>query len=132
MNAVTKSIVLPCSAGAAWRFLADGSQWPRWATRNVLASTPLSEDRWGIQTPRGAGILRIRSIEAFGILDHDFIDPREGPWTVPARVVPLSKGSTFIMTLEKPGGMPPEAFERGLRELDDELAQLARLSSTLE
>lgn len=132
MHAVTKSILLPCSANAAWRFLADGSQWPRWATSNVLASKAMSDDRWEIQTPRGAGILRIRGVEALGILDHDFIDPREGQWTVPARVVPLSMGSAFIMTLEKPGGMPAEAFVRGLKELDDELAQLARSASTLE
>jgi hypothetical protein len=132
MSACTKSIALYCSAGAAWRFLADGARWPQWAIRNVLTSKPVGEDRWEIQTPRGAGILRIRSVEALGILDHDFIDPREGQWTVPARVVPLSKGSAFIMTLERPIGMPPEAFERGLQELDDELAQLARLSLTLE
>lgn len=132
MTAITKSIVLSCSAGTAWSFLADGSRWPQWATRNVLASKQVSEDRWEIQTPRGAGILRISGVEALGILDHDFIDPREGRWTVPARVVPLSKGSAFIMTLERPGGMPTEAFERGLQELEDELAQLARLSLTLE
>jgi hypothetical protein len=36
------------------------------------------------------------------------------------------------MTLEKPAGMPEEVFERGLKELDDELAQLARLSSIAE
>jgi len=132
MSVVTKSIVLSCNAATAWKFLADGSRWSQWAIRNVLASTPVSDDRWEIQTPRGAGTLRIRGVEALGVLDHDFIDPREGQWTVPARVVPLSKGAAFILTLEKPGDMPPEMFERGLKELDEELAQLARISSTLE
>jgi hypothetical protein len=73
----------------------------------------------------------IRGVEDSGILDHDFIDPMEGKWTVPARVVRTSTGSLFIMTLKKPDGMPHEAFERGLKELDDELAQLARLTSYL-
>ncbi len=131
MTAVTKSIALACSAEVAWRFLADGSRWPQWAIRNVLESRPAGEKSWEIRTPRGTGILRIRGIEAHGILDHDFIDPKEGTWTVPARVVPLSSGSAFMMTLEKPAGMPAEAFEQGLQELDVELAQLARLSSTL-
>jgi hypothetical protein len=131
MNIVTKSIPLLCSPQAAWKLLADGGQWPHWAIRNVLASKPVGEARWEIQTPRGPGVLQIRGVEAYGILDHDFIDPKEGKWTVPARVVPLSTGSVFIMTLEKPAGMPDEAFERGLKELDDELAQLARLTSSL-
>ena len=131
MSVVTKSISLSCSPTAAWRFLADGSQWPRWAVRNVLAAKPIGENRWEIQTPRGPGVLCIRGVEAYGILDHDFLDPREGKWTVPARVVPTSTGSVFIMTLEKPSGMPEEAFEGGLKGLDDELAQLAHWSSTL-
>lgn len=131
MNVVTKSILLPCSPQAAWTFLADGGQWPSWAIRNVLASRSSSKDQWEIQTPRGPGVLHIRGVEALGILDHDFIDAQEGQWTVPARVVPVSAGSLFLMTLEKPAGMPPEAFERGLDELDDELAQLARISALL-
>ena len=131
MNAVTKSISLACSQQAAWKLLADGGQWPHWAIRNVLASKPLGGGRWEIQTPRGPGVLQIRGVEAYGILDHDFIDPKEGKWTVPACVVPISTGSVFIMTLEKPAGMPDEAFERGLQGLDDELAQLARLTSAL-
>ena len=130
MNVVTKSIPLACTPQAAWKLLADGGQWPLWAIRNVLASKPIGEGRWEIQTPRGLGVLQIRGVEAYGILDHDFIDPREGKWTVPARVVPISTGSVFILTLEKPEGMPDEAFEIGLRGLDEELAQLARLASS--
>lgn len=132
MNTVTKSIPLACSPAAAWKLLADGCQWPRWAVRNVLAAQPAGESRWEIQTPRGAGFLCIHGVEAHGILDHDFVDPREGTWTVPARVVPAAQGSVFMMTLEKPVGMPEQAFERGLKELGDELRQLAALSATLE
>jgi hypothetical protein len=131
MNVITKSIPLPCSPKVAWKLLADGGQWPHWAIRNVLASKPVGEDRWEIQTPRGPGVLHIRGVEDSGILDHDFIDPIEGKWTVPARVVPTSTGSVFIMTLEKLAGMPHDAFERGLKDLDDELAQLARITAPL-
>src|ERR1700683_43963 len=118
MNIVSKSIPLACSPQAAWNLLADGGEWPRWAIRNVLASKPVGENRWEIQTPRGPGVLQIRGVEANGILDHGFIDPKEGKWTVPARVVPLSMGSLFIMTLEKPVGMSDDVFERGLKGLD--------------
>lgn len=131
MIVVTKSILLPCSPQTAWTFLADGGQWPSWAIRNVLASKLVSKDHWEILTPRGLGVLHIRGVEDLGILDHDFIDAQEGKWTVPARIVPVSTGSLFLMTLEKPAGMPDEGFERGLKDLDDELAQLARISSSL-
>lgn len=67
---VTKSIPLACSPWTAWKLLADGVQWPRWAIRKVLASEPLDENRWEIQTPRGPGVLHIRGLEDFGILDH--------------------------------------------------------------
>ena len=127
---VTKSISLACSPRAAWQLLADGGEWPRWAIRNILTSKPLGENRWEIQTPRGLGMLHIRGVEASGILDHDFVDAQQGKWTVPARIVPVSTGSLFLMTLEKPAGMPTEVFEQGLKELDDELAQLARISSS--
>jgi hypothetical protein len=128
---VTKSISLACSPRAAWSFLADGGHWPAWAIRNVLVSKAISTDRWEIQTPRGPGVLHIRGVEEFGILDHDFLDAQEGKWTVPARIVPVSTGSLFLTTLEKPAGLPDEAFERGLQELDDELNQLARISPSL-
>ncbi len=131
MSIVTKSVALQCSRRAAWKLLADGAQWPRWAIRNVLASKPVGENRWEIQTPRGPGVLHIRGVEDFGILDHDFIDAQEGKWTVPARIVPTSSRSVFIMTLENPPGMPHDAFERGLKELDDELEQLTQLTSSL-
>lgn len=131
MTVVTKSISLPCSRQIAWKLLSDGGQWPSWAIRNVWAAKPIGENRWEIQTPRGPGVLHIRGVEAYGILDHDFIDPKEGKWTVPARVVPTTTGCVFIMTLETPAGMPHETFERGLQGLDDELDQLARLTSSL-
>ncbi|NNM85916.1 MAG: hypothetical protein HKL96_09215 [Phycisphaerales bacterium] len=131
MGVVTKFIPLACSPQAAWKFMADGGQWPHWAIRNVLASTPLGQNRWQIQTPRGAGVLQIRGVEAYGILDHDFIDPKDGKWTVPARVIPTSTGSLLLMTLESPPGMPNDAFERGLMELEDELTRLAQLARRL-
>ncbi len=85
---------------------------PSWAVRNILASKLVGTDRWEIQTPHGPGVLRIRGVEAHGIFDHDFIDAQEGKWTVTARVVSVSAGSVFLVTLEKPAGMPDEVFAR--------------------
>lgn len=85
----------------------------------------------GDSNVQGASVLQIRGVEDFRILDHDFIDAQEGKWTVPPRIDPVSTESLFLMTLEKPAGMPDESFERGLNELDDELTLLARICQSL-
>ncbi|HET8631370.1 MAG TPA: hypothetical protein VFL91_28445 [Thermomicrobiales bacterium] len=124
---VVKSVELPCSAAAAFAFLADGRNWPRFAIHNIFAIRPGDDGDWLIDTPRGPGRLRLRPDAASGILDHEFIDPREGRWDVPARVVPAGERAIFIMTLTRPTGMAERDFVTGLALLDDELATLQRL-----
>lgn len=61
----------------------------------------------------------------YGILDHEFIDPREGPWNVPARVVPAGpSASVFIITLRKPDAVHDDAFAPAMRLMDEELEAL--------
>jgi len=110
----------------AFRFLADGANWPRWATNNVLEVRPAPNGGWDMRTPRGWGRLAIRPDEAHGILDHDFGDS-EGTWSVPARVVPAPGGSVFMLTLAQPRDMPDELYPRALELVEDELRTLARV-----
>ena len=72
------------------------------------------------------GIIKVKmnSDKATGILDHDFTDPSEGYWKVPCRVVTGSLGSHFMITFTKPEQMPNEAFEMGMKMLDQELLKL--------
>ena len=66
----------------------------------------------------------MNSDKTTGILDHDFIDPGEGHWKVPCRVVAGNLGSHFMITFTKPEQMPDEAFEMGMKLLDEELLKL--------
>ena len=53
------------------------------------------------------------------------IDPREGSWAVPARIVPIGpSASVYTITLTKPEGMPTNAFMQGMTLMDDELQKL--------
>ena len=122
---MTKHVHIDRPAADTFAFVGDPSTMPRWAVHNVSAIRPLGDGRWEMDTPRGRGLLVPRYDTSTGILDHDFIDANEGHWRVPARVVPAgASASIYIITLTKPEGMPTEAFEEGMKLMDDELAAL--------
>jgi hypothetical protein len=85
---VNLSVQIACPAAEAYRFIADPATMPQWAIHNVKSIRPLGQKEWEIQTPRGAGKLIPHYDPQFGILDHEFVDPKEGSWQVSARIVP--------------------------------------------
>ena len=68
----------------------------------------------------------MNSDKTTGVLDHDFID-QEGYWKVPCRVVVGNLGSHFMITFTKPELMPDDAFETGMKALDDEVLKLKEI-----
>ena len=121
----TKTIQIERPTGESYDFIADPEAMPRWAIHNVKAIRKLDGVRWEMETPRGKATLIPYYEERNGILDHEFIDAGEGVWRVTARVAPLGLSeSLYIMTLPKPDSTPAEAFEVGMRPMDDELAAL--------
>ncbi len=124
---VTKTIEIGRSAEESFEFIADPETMPRWAIHNVKAIRRLDGARWEMDTPRGKAILVPRYERGGGILDHEFIDAGEGVWRVSARIVPAGPSeSVYMITLPKPDPMPAEAFQAGMRLMDDELAALKR------
>jgi hypothetical protein len=122
---VTNTVQIERPAAEIYAFIANPETMPQWAIHNVKAIRKLDAVRWEMETPRGKAILIPHYEERNGILDHEFIDASEGVWHVTGRVVPLgSSGSVYIMTLPKPDSMPAEAFEAGMRLMDDELAAI--------
>lgn len=124
-TSATLTIQISCPVEEAFAFLADPATMPQWAIHNVKSIKPLGDNEWEILTPRGPG----RFIPHFdltqGILDHEFIDPREGRWSVPARVVPAGPDtSVYLITLAKPATMPEEAFKQAMPLVVDELRAL--------
>lgn len=51
----------------------------------------------------------------------------EGVWQASARIVPVGPSEcVYMITLPKPDPMPAEAFEAGMKLMDDERAALKR------
>lgn len=123
----TRAIYLRCAACRAFNFLADATNWPRYAIHNVLEIRPSTDCDWIMRTPRGEGRLRLHADARWGILDHEFIDPREGTWAVPARVVPVGEGCLFTMTFARPPHLSDEDFAHGMKLLEEELQVLKGL-----
>jgi hypothetical protein len=122
---VTKYVQIERPVDDAYTFLADPTTMPKWAIHNVKSIKPVGNGRWEMDTPRGRGYLIPHYQKPNGILDHDFIDAGEGFWSVTARAVPVgSSGSVYMITLTKPDAMPMEAFEGGMKLMDDELTAL--------
>jgi len=120
----TRSIEIRKPAETAYAFLADPSTMPRWAIHNVRSIARIDNATWKIETPRGSGRF-IPHFSGNGVLDHEFIDPEEGRWSVSARVVPLdADASLYQITLTKPDGMPDELFWQGISLVDEELQAL--------
>jgi len=122
---ITKTVQIERPVAESYAFIAAPETMPQWAIHNVKAIRKVDGARWEIQTLRGKATLIPHYEERNGILDHEFIDAGEGVWNVTARVVSLRPSeSVYIMTLPKPDDMPAEAFEAGMRLMDDELTAL--------
>jgi hypothetical protein len=122
---VTKYVQIERPVADAYTFLADPATMPKWAIHNVTSIKQVGNGRWEMDTPRGRGYLVPHYETIHGILDHDFIDAGEGFWSVTARAVPIgASSSVYMITLTKPEAMPMEAFEGGMKLMDDELTTL--------
>ncbi|MGE3989283.1 DUF1398 domain-containing protein [Pseudorhodoplanes sp.] len=127
VRSVTKTVRLDCDPQAAFEFLADLGNWPRWAVVNVKATSRSADpDWWDMVTPRGAARLRMRSDARYGILDHDFVDA-QASWTVPARVIANGSGAEFMITFFQPPAFTDAFFDQQIELVDVELAKLKEL-----
>ncbi len=116
------------SAAEVHAFLADATNWPRWAIVNVLAVEPGDDPLWWrITTPDGFADFRLRADAATGVVDHDFRDESMEVATVPARVVANGRGADFMMTVTQPPEVDDSFFEGLMRSVETELAALKEI-----
>jgi hypothetical protein len=127
VRSLTKTVRISCDPQAAFDFLANLENWPRWAVVNV-ESTRRTDDPewWDMVTPHGPARLRMRADARHGILDHDFVDP-QASWTVPARVVRNGDGAEFMITFFQPPSFTDEFFDQQNELVNIELAKLKDL-----
>ena len=125
-RSVTKCVSIEAAPDEVFAFLADASNWPRWAIVNIKSVAKSDGEWWEMQTPGGTARLRIRPGAELGTLDHDFV-AADARWTVPARVVPNGTGSLFMITFFQPPGFTDEFFDQQTSLVDEELAALKRV-----
>jgi hypothetical protein len=121
---ITKTINIKANPNKVWEFVNNLSLWSKWAIHNVSSSKQGDNGYWLMEGPRGISKVKMNSDKTTGILDHDFIDPGEGHWRVSCRVVGGNLGSHFMITFTKPEQMSDEAFEIGMKLLEEELLKL--------
>jgi hypothetical protein len=127
LRSITRTVRIACDADAAFAFLADPGNWPRWAVVNVKSTSRTSDPGWwDMMTPHGAARLRIRADARHGILDHDFVDP-QASWTVPARLVSNGGGAEFMITFFQPPGFSDGFFDEQIKLVDIELTKLKEI-----
>ncbi|PSR51950.1 hypothetical protein AHMF7605_29000 [Adhaeribacter arboris] len=121
---LTKTINIKANPDQVWNYVSDLSQWPQWAIHNVQDAQKGENGYWFLAGPRGVSKVRMNANQALGILDHEFLDPAEGHWLVPCRVVVGHEGAHFLITFTKPDPMPSADFEKGMELVNEELIQL--------
>jgi hypothetical protein len=127
VRSVTKTVRIACHPQAAFEFLADLGNWPRWAVVNVKSTSRTDDpDWWDMVTLHGAALLRMRADARHGILDHDFVD-RQASWTVPARVIANGGGAEFMITFFQPPSFADAFFDEQIKLVDIELAKLKEI-----
>jgi len=120
----TRTVFIGCAPEVVFDFLVDPLNWPRYAVHSVKSVKPGKSGSWILETPRGEATLRLKANRELGVLDHEVVDDREGEHQIPARVVPISQGALFMITITRPLEMPEDTFAVRIRELDEELQQL--------
>jgi hypothetical protein len=123
---ITKTVSINAPFEDAFAFLADASNWPKWAIVNIKSVQRRDGEWWNMETSTGKGKLRIRPNRDQGTLDHDFQAP-DASWTVPARVVRNGDGCEFMITFFQPPQFTKDFFEKQVALVDRELAELKRL-----
>ncbi|MBM3514671.1 MAG: DUF4170 domain-containing protein, partial [Alphaproteobacteria bacterium] len=126
-GAVTKWMEIASAPVTVFDFLADGSNWPKFAMRN-LPSVNQDGGGWAVvSSPAGWQRLEIKADRARGVLDYTLIGRSGRPWSIPARVVPAGGGAVVMMTFSRPESMSEAEFQAGLKNVDDEFAALKKI-----
>jgi hypothetical protein len=121
---LTKTVDINALADKVWDYVNDLSLWTEWAIHNVQGVAKGENGYWMMTGPRGVSKVKMYSDKSHGLLDHEFIDPGEGIWNVPCRVVAAGENAHFMITFTKPDQMPDDAFAVGMKLLDEELSVL--------
>ena len=118
---------IPASVEAVFDAFNNVEGWPRWAVHHIKSAVRNADGTFAIQTPRRAGVLRLKTERRHGILDYEFTDSKEGSWLVCGRVAPFAEGALISINFGKPPGVSDDEFNKGMTLVKEELKKLRHL-----
>ena len=125
-NAYTATVYIAASPAKVFEYVRVPENQPAWAVNFVRSTRPTTGGRYVMETPAGAMVYRVEADPKRGTIDFIFDGPG-GDSTLPARVVPHGGGSIFTFTITRTPEMNDQAWEGGMRGIDEELEHLKRL-----
>ncbi len=122
-----KSVAIKCTSADAFAFLVEVQNWPRWAVHGVKSVQPGAGGFWEMETPNGAGQLKVEGNAASGVVDTVFVDGQNNRWTVPGRVVDAGGRAVVVMVFTKPASMTDDQFKQGMKLIEEEFSVLKKI-----
>ena len=107
-------------------FAGNPANLPLWAA-GLSAGIRQESGRWYADSPMGPVEVAFTGPTESGILDHDVILPDGTAVHNPLRVVPNENGSEIVFTLFQRTGMTDDEFRADARQVEEDLARLARI-----
>ena len=125
-SAYTATVHIAASPEKVFEYVRIPENQPSWAVNFVRSTRPTTGGRYVMETPAGAMVYRVEADPMRGTIDF-IIDGPEGDSILPARVVQQGRGAIFTFTITRTPEMKDQAWEGGMRGLDEELEHLKRL-----
>jgi hypothetical protein len=125
-NSQTLSVTIGRSRDEVYRFVAEPSNFSRWAAGLGAGFEPRG-DAWIARTPQGPVEVRFAPPNAFGVVDH-WVKLASGEKVyVPLRVLANGSASEVMLTVFLRVGMSDAEFAADLAAVRRDLAELKRL-----
>ena len=125
-SAYTATIYIAASPANVFDYVRVPENQPTWAVNFVRSTRPTTGGRYVMETLAGAMVYRVEADPQRRTVDF-IIDGPDGDSILPARVVPHGRGSIFTFTITRTPDMNDQAWEAGMRGMDEELVNLKRL-----
>ena len=125
-SAYTATTYIDAGPAKVFEYVRVPENQPTWAANFVRSTRPTTGGRYVMETPAGAMVYRVEADPQRGTIDFIFDRPG-GDSILPARVVPHGRGAIFTFTITRTPDMNDQAWEGGMRGLDEELEHLKRI-----
>ena len=125
-SAYTATVYIAASPERVFEYVRVPENQPSWAVNFVRSTRPTTGGRYVMETPAGAMVYRVEADPQRRTIDF-IIDTPAGDSVLPTRVVALGSGAIFTFTITRTPDMNDQAWEGGMRGLDEELEHLKQL-----